>query len=78
MFLLFAITLSTFSITLVAKPSTFRRWSAGFGCVPILIASEELSFPIRHFQGFGLYVPLASLGKPTPFWILELGLNEIM
>ena len=50
----------------------------GFGWVPILIASEELSFPIRHFQGFGLYVPLASLGKPTPFWILELGLNEIM
>ena len=52
--------------------------SVGFGCVPILIASEKLSFPIRHFQGFGLYVPLASLGKPTPFWILELGLNEIM
>jgi hypothetical protein len=62
-----------------------RSVSVGFGrfrvrpwSVPILIASEEASFPIRHFHRFGFYVPLASLGKPIPFWILELGLNEIM
>ena len=41
--------------------------SVGFGSVPILIASEEASFPIRHFHRFGFMFPLQVWGSRPRF-----------